>query len=391
MHFLYIHIKKSSYDIPWTLLEMKQQVSIYEEYDFDPYAPSQDAFIQLEQYLLSNDCDCLISYLYIPEISDLCNKYTYRYICWVFDSPLVSLFHRSIQNPCNYLFIFDKEEYKKMCTWNIRHLYYLPMGTNTSRTGALDISIEDEQTYKSDVSFIGNLYENNIYDKFIHALPENIAAELKQYLVNHLCNWSDTKQWPCLSPESTAYIVQTMDPNQWNRYDMDFDLFLGVSLLSRKLAEMDRVTILNTLSEQFSVHLYTNSDCSCLQDYLKRVHIHPSAEYHTEMNKVFYLSKINLNVTLPSIETGIPQRVFDIMGAGGFVLTNYQAEMDDLFDIGEEIETFRNLDELKEKTAYYLSHEQERLRIALNGYRKVQNEFSYSHQMSKILQIVKEN
>ena len=71
MHFLYIHIKNSSYDIPWTLLEMKQQVSIYEEYDFDPYAPSQDAFIQLEQYLLSNDCDCLISYLYIPEIINI--------------------------------------------------------------------------------------------------------------------------------------------------------------------------------------------------------------------------------------------------------------------------------------------------------------------------------
>ena len=100
--------------------------------------------------------------------------------------------------------------------------------------------------------------------------------------------------------------------------DMDTDLFYGIALLSRKLAEIDRITVLNTLAESFSVHLYTSSDSSFLQN----IHFHPSVNYHTDMNKIFYLSKVNLNITLPSIETGIPQRILEIMGCGGFVLTN---------------------------------------------------------------------
>ncbi len=87
----------------------------------------------------------------------------------------------------------------------------------------------------------------------------------------------------------------------------------------------------------------------------------------------------------------MPQRILDIMGSGGFVLTNYQQEIEDYFEIGKEIEVFRDLDELMEKTAYYLSHEEERLRIAMNGYMKVRDHFSYTHQLNYILQQVKED
>ena len=79
------------------------------------------------------------------------------------------------------------------------------------------------------------------------------------------------------------------------------------------------------------------------------------------------------------------------MGCGGFVLTNYQEELEDLFKIGKEIEVFRTIDELKKKCAYYLSHEKERLTIAMNGYKKVRDSFSYPHQLQKMIRIVQED
>ena len=94
------------------------------------------------------------------------------------------------------------------------------------------------------------------------------------------------------------------------------------------------------------------------------------------MNKIFYLSKINLNISLSSIETGIPQRVLDIMGCGGFVLTNYQPEIEDLFEIGKEIEVF---------------HKRQRLTIATNGYKKIRHAFSYPNQLQKMISIMQEN
>ena len=100
--------------------------------------------------------------------------------------------------------------------------------------------------------------------------------------------------------------------------------------------------------------------------------------YSEEMPKAFYVSKINLNITSRSIDSGIPQRVFDIMASGGFVLTNYQPELEEYFEIGKDLEVFHDLDELMEKVDYYLAHEEARIRIAMNGYRKVREKYSYT-------------
>lgn len=386
MHFLFILIKNSSYDILWALLELEKQVTIYDTAEFDPLSPVQEEFDKLESFLLEHDFNCLISYLFVPEISDLCQKYDIPYIGWVYDSPLISLFHPAVKNPCNHLFLFDQAEYEHMLPYGIPHLHYLPMGVNLSRTGALDITPEDEKNFSCDISFIGSLYEDNSYNSFIASFPEEIAAELKLYLVKNLCNWHQVKPWPRVSQRTMNFMSETFGAHVWNRQHMDFDLYLGLLLLSRKLAEMDRITVLNTLAQHYKVDLYTRSNCS----YLHNVQVHQGVDYYTDMNKIFYLSRINLNITLPSIETGLPQRILDIMGSGGFVLTNYQKEIEDYFVIGQEIEVFRDVDELLEKVSYYLSHEEQRLRIAINGYQKVRDHFSYTHQLQQILHTVEE-
>ncbi len=237
-----------------------------------------------------------------------------------------------------------------------------------------------------DISFIGNLYVDNSYNRFIHQFPTDVSMELKLYLLENLCNWHRQKPWPRVSSRTSDHISQTLGDAVLNHGYMELDLFLGITFLSKKLVEMDRITVLNTLAEHFKVDLYTTSDTG----FLTNVQVHPPVNYYSAMNKVFYLSRINLNISQPSIETGLPQRILDIMGSGGFCLSNYQKEIDDYFVIGKEIEVFHDLDELKEKTAYYLSHEKERLRIAINGYQKIRENFSYLHQLGQILKVLKE-
>ena len=54
------------------------------------------------------------------------------------------------------------------------------------------------------------------------------------------------------------------------------------------------------------------------------------ADSERVMPKIFKCSKINLNMTLRSIKSGIPQRAFDIMGCGGFLMSNYQPELQNI-------------------------------------------------------------
>ena len=100
------------------------------------------------------------------------------------------------------------------------------------------------------------------------------------------------------------------------------------------------------------------------------------------------LSKINLNMTIKPIQTGLPLRIFDIMGCGGFCMTNYQAELPEYFEIGVDLEAYSSMEELVDKCSYYLTHEDERRQIALNGYEKVKQYHGYVNRMVEIIKKV---
>lgn len=388
MHFLFTPVLNSVKDIAWGLEELGHNVTILENTIFDPNSSDAVNNKILHESLSLLAVDYVISPCFIPAIADICFAAQTSYISWTYDSPLTSLFTKSIFHPTNYLFIFDKDEYLRLKELQLPHLYHMPLAANISRVGALEISPEDECNYSHAISFIGNLYEHNKYNELVQGLPENIQNELKNYLSQNLCDWSHKRSWPTLSSNTTTFMKDTLGANPYAVAPLlDENTYLGILFLSRKLAEMERITVLNTLASILPVDLYTGSTSAFLQN----INTHNSVDYYTTANKIFFLSKINLNITLPSIESGIPQRIFDIMSCGGFVLTNYQEELSDLFEIGTEIEVYHNLEELVQKCVYYLTHEEERLNIAINGYQKVCNFFSYPHQLQKIIEIVKEN
>lgn len=111
---------------------------------------------------------------------------------------------------------------------------------------------------------------------------------------------------------------------------------------------------------------------------------HGPVDYYNEMLAVFGRSKINLNITLRSIKTGIPLRVMDIMGSGGFLLTNYQAELSEYFEPDVDFVYYNDYRNLQDKADYYLTHEKERKEIAANGCQKVCREHTYINRIRKM-------
>ena len=102
-------------------------------------------------------------------------------------------------------------------------------------------------------------------------------------------------------------------------------------------------------------------------------------DYYNNMSVVFRNSKINLNITIRSIRTGIPLRAMDIMASGGFLLSNYQEELAEYFIDGEDMVLYYDDEDMMNKIEYYLAHDEERKRIAENGRRKVADKYSYAN------------
>ena len=103
---------------------------------------------------------------------------------------------------------------------------------------------------------------------------------------------------------------------------------------------------------------------------------------------MFKQSRINLNISLRNIKSGIPLRAFDIMGSGGFLLTNFQADFLEHFIPGEDFVYYGDKEDLLRKIAYYLTHEEERKAIARNGHDKVAAEHTYRHRVREMMQSI---
>ena len=88
------------------------------------------------------------------------------------------------------------------------------------------------------------------------------------------------------------------------------------------------------------------------------------------------------------IETGLSLRIWDVLGCGGFLLTNYQAEIPEYFEIGRDLETYESMEELEQKIQYYLTHEVERIEIAINGYEKVASYHTWEQRITEMIRIL---
>ena len=158
----------------------------------------------------------------------------------------------------------------------------------------------------------------------------------------------------------------------------------GNYFIGRKLTEMDRIRTLTSVASRHPLRLYT----------LNRSYQAPGIEnmgtvdYDMEMPYVFHYSKINLNITLKSIKSGIPLRAIDIMAAGGFLLTNFQADFLEHFIPDEDFVYYEDLDDLNQKIQYYLTHDEKRERIAKNGQEKIRQFHSFETHFKQILDFI---
>ena len=154
-------------------------------------------------------------------------------------------------------------------------------------------------------------------------------------------------------------------------------------MLAREITRRERILLISALSKRHPFKLFSSQE----ETILKHVEYCGTVSSHYAMPKVFKASKINLNITYKQITVGMPLRVLDIMGAGGFLLSNYQEELLENFRPGVDCVIYESIEDAVAKAEYYLEHEEERQEIAHNGHEAVKR-FSYENQLDKMFRIV---
>lgn len=88
---------------------------------------------------------------------------------------------------------------------------------------------------------------------------------------------------------------------------------------------------------------------------------------------------------------GTSIKVFEVMSCGTFLLLDMTDEWDELgFVDGKHAVIYEDITDLKDKTLYYLEHEEERETIAAKGMRFVRENHSHQKRVGEFTEIIKE-
>lgn len=334
--------------------------------------------------------DAVFSSNYYPVVSGTLRSKNIPYISWVYDSPLITLFSTSVNHPHNFIFIFDYLLYETLKERGVETVYYMPMAVHTKRVHALLAQAGAQKKYIHDIAFVGSLYDNknNLYDRMVEkGLKERTRGYLEGVMESQLLVYGKNLLEDMITEEVLADMMDAMPYMVPHGVDISEKYVYANFFLGHKTTTLERRRLLGKLSERFDTAIYTTCDTTGMPG----LHNEGPVDYYDEMPLVFANSKINLNITLRTIQTGMPLRAVDIMGAGGFLLTNYQEDFFRHFKKGEEFDCFSSEEELMQKCEYYLSHEKERAEIAENAKRKVSEELTMEGCLKTMLSIAVRN
>jgi spore maturation protein CgeB len=373
-------IKKE--ELIWALLQLGIDPLLMDS-DISIYSTAHEDALKIAAFIEENSATAMLSYDFSATISDACSMKGIPYISWIYDCPQKALYEDAVTNDCNFIFSFDKRQVETVKKYGGKNVFYQPLGTNMLKNSGLVIEAGDEARFSCEVSFIGNLFRDSLFDLADIVVDEVTKKEYRDVIKKAFGKWDGQDRLHCQLSEHALDQLKSIDRSAFeDDFKMDIDDFFAVRLLAYSLASQEREDMLKRLAP-YGLRFYTGEE---------NVHIDgvvplPPLSYTEELPKAYYLSKINMNITLHTITQGLPLRIFDIMGVGGFVLSNYQPAIDDLFEIGKEIEVYHDLDEMEDKVRFYLSHDSSRQLIAINGYKAVKENYDNTVLIRKMLEI----
>jgi spore maturation protein CgeB len=313
-------------DIKAVLRKMGIEVRVMGYDLFSSQKNEEYFFTNLIHQFNETSFDAMMSVHFFPIIAKACYQKGIPYLCWIYDAPFVPYDVESFCLDNVYSFIFDRSVWEDMKKMGAGNTFHVPLAVNVERLNQIESTSEDVARHSCDASFVGQSYRKE----------RNNEARIR------LCGRQAIEDTIC-----------------------------------------ERMEMMKRVSEVCDFAWYSTEKA----EELPLVKNRGSVGYYSEMPKVFKLSKININVTLKSILSGIPLRILDILGAGGFLITNNQPELHDYFQMGVDLEIYHSMDELTDKVLYYLQHDTERKAIAARGREKCFKYFSFERQLTRMLQL----
>ena len=165
--------------------------------------------------------------------------------------------------------------------------------------------------------------------------------------------------------QNVTWLPHACDPDVHHRWDARIEH--DICFIGGIVPGSERERLVSELKRRFKM-------------FVGRAYLHDMARIYSE-------SKIVFNKSLAG---DLNMRVFEALSCGRLLLTDrIKNGLEELFADRRHLVLYDGLDDLIESARYYIEHEEERERIALEGQREVLSKHTYAHRAIQILRETK--
>lgn len=310
-------------------------------------------------------------------LTDLLARLELPLASWFVDNPhLILYFYKNLASDWMSIFTWDADNLHSLHSQGFKNVVYLPLATDPHRFAMRPTSIT------RDLAFVGNSMVYKVRDK------------LEQYEFPPLLI-KDTPRLGQAFMESGVFSVSDFLQQDYPKH---YRLFADIPDIETRLGYEAMITWQATLMYRLQRVQALLSFSPTIVGDTGWFELLPQKgwSYHAELNyysdlPIFYpATRINFNCTSQQMKGAVNQRVFDVPVCGGFLLTDYRRQMEQLFELDQEMITYNEVEEIPDLVRYYLAHDQERKKIIQAGRKRILAEHTYDQRLISLTQTMRE-
>lgn len=298
---------------------------------------------------------------------------------WYVDSPriIIRSFEKNV-SPYVSIFLWDRFYIKEILEMGFESVEYLPLAADEEVFRSIQLTPSEIKRYSTDVGFVGNSWYQRTKEE-LEGVPEGL-----HHIVERLSQILDQSRIPF---HEALKSLSEDERNATGSLDVHQRLDLEAATYWRATS-LYRTSCLKSLQE-FHPVIHGDMDWRRLIGDGYEYELKPPLNYYKELPFFYNACKINFNATSLQMLTAVNQRVFDVPACGAFLLTDDQDALGELFDIGKEVITYKNREEIPELLKFYLNNSGERRSVAERGRERILRGHTYIHRIKSLIACMK--
>lgn len=319
-------------------------------------------------------------------LAELCRRHNTQLLCWEIDPAIEKLAPCKVSTRHAHMFTYRKISVPRFKAAGFKNTIYCPLATNPKHRRHIELPPTEREHYAVPVSFVGS----------------SLQAQAEKNQEAFLQHYASFRAGDPGAREAGKAILEKLLAEQRK----DFSRFLIPLLLRKYLADFehdwrktgqreDLAVLLGEISASEKRLAYAaalgpqglyvwGDEGWCLLEN-QGVNYRGPAGHFSQLNKIYSASHINLDIKRLYEADIVTMRIYDILACGGFVLTEKNASLAELFRPGKEVEVYASLLELKDKVHFYLNHPDSARFIARKGQEVVLKNHTISQRLHLML------